>query len=140
MNYASRRQFLPVESSIEEKLLWLQVYATQRKAGRDLGSMEMLLTVEQAAQRLNLHPVTVREHLSRGQLRGVKRGRVWRIPESALTEAASVESRKPDPATKSPLALALALVRQRDAAGTVAVRTDGDAASDVRANREAHTP
>lgn len=105
-----------------------------------LSLMEMLLTVEQAAQRLNLHPVTVREHLSRGQLRGVKRGRVWRIPESALFEAAPVESRKPAPVTKSPLALALALVRQRDAAGTVAVRTDGDAASDVRANREARTP
>lgn len=49
--------------------------------------MEMLLTVEQAAQRLQLAPFTIREQLKRGQLRGLKRGKVWRIPESALTES-----------------------------------------------------
>jgi excisionase family DNA binding protein len=48
--------------------------------------MEMLLTVEQAATRLKLHPLTVRVHLRNGLLRGVKRGRQWRVPESALTE------------------------------------------------------
>lgn len=48
--------------------------------------METLLTVEQAAQRLQLAPFTVREHLKKGKLRGIKRGRVWRVPESALTE------------------------------------------------------
>lgn len=48
--------------------------------------MEMLLTVEQAAQRLQLAPFTVREHLKSGKLRGLKRGRVWRVPESALME------------------------------------------------------
>lgn len=48
--------------------------------------MEMLLTVEQAATRLNLHPITVRVHLRNGILRGIKRGRVWRVPESALLE------------------------------------------------------
>jgi excisionase family DNA binding protein len=47
---------------------------------------EMLLTIEQAAERLQLHPDTVRKQLQRGDLRGFKRGRVWRIPESALTE------------------------------------------------------
>lgn len=50
--------------------------------------MEMLLTVEQAAMRLHLRPDTVREHLARGVLRGIKRGRQWRVPESALTESA----------------------------------------------------
>ena len=50
--------------------------------------MEMLLTIEQAAIRLQLHRDTVRKQLKRGQLRGVKRGRVWRVPESALTEIA----------------------------------------------------
>ena len=49
--------------------------------------MEMLLTVEQAATRLQLHPETVRRQLKRGEMRGVKRGRVWRVPESALQEA-----------------------------------------------------
>jgi excisionase family DNA binding protein len=51
--------------------------------------MEMLLTVEQTAERLQLAPFTVREHLKSGKLRGIKRGRVWRVPESALTEEAA---------------------------------------------------
>lgn len=54
--------------------------------------MEMLLTVEQAAARLQLTPYTVREHLKAGKLRGVKRGSVWRIPESALLETAKTET------------------------------------------------
>lgn len=46
----------------------------------------MLLTIEQVADRLQLHRDTVRRQIKRGALRGVKRGRVWRVPESALTE------------------------------------------------------
>jgi excisionase family DNA binding protein len=49
--------------------------------------MEMLLTIEQTATRLQLHPDTVRRQLVRGVLRGVKRGRQWRVPESALIES-----------------------------------------------------
>jgi excisionase family DNA binding protein len=49
---------------------------------------EMLLTIEQAAERLQLNPATVRRQCQRGALRAVKRGRVWRVPESALTETA----------------------------------------------------
>ena len=49
--------------------------------------MELLLTIEQTAQRLQLHPETVRRQLVRGTLRGIKRGRSWRVPESALAEA-----------------------------------------------------
>lgn len=49
--------------------------------------MEMFLTVEQTALRLQLSPLTVRRQLARGALRGVKRGRVWRVPESALNES-----------------------------------------------------
>ena len=48
---------------------------------------EMLLTVEQAAQRLQLTPYTVRAQLRQGKLRGIRRGRVWRIEESALLES-----------------------------------------------------
>ncbi len=51
-----------------------------------LSVMELLLTVEQTAERLQLHPDTIRRQLTRGFLRGVKRGRQWRIPESALSE------------------------------------------------------
>lgn len=60
--------------------------------------MEMLLTLEQAATRLQLHRDTVRRQLKRGQLRGVKRGRVWRVPESALEETAPVAAPKVPPA------------------------------------------
>lgn len=48
---------------------------------------EMFLTVEQAAERMQLHPDTIRRQIRAGQLRSVRRGRVHRIPESALTEA-----------------------------------------------------
>ncbi len=49
--------------------------------------MELLLTVEQAATRLQVDPETIRRRLRRGSLRGVKSGqRLWRVPESALIE------------------------------------------------------
>jgi len=48
---------------------------------------EFYLTVEQAAERLQVHPVTLRRYLQTGVVRGVKRGRLWRIPESATGEA-----------------------------------------------------
>lgn len=47
---------------------------------------ETLLTVEQAAQRLQLHQITVRRQIARGQLRAIRKGRSVRIPESALVE------------------------------------------------------
>ena len=50
--------------------------------------MEMHFTVEQVAERLQLHPETIRRQLNAGVLRGVRRGRQWRVPESALTEPA----------------------------------------------------
>ena len=61
--------------------------------------MEMFLTVEQAAQRLQLTPYTVRKHLQAGKLRGLKRGSVWRIPESALSEP-SPQTELTQPANK----------------------------------------
>ncbi len=51
--------------------------------------MEMLLTVEQAATRLQVGPETIRVRLRRGLLRGVKSGKLWRVPESALIESHS---------------------------------------------------
>lgn len=56
--------------------------------------MEMLLTIEQTAQRLQLHPETVRRYLVRGTLRGIKRGKLWRIPESALLEKTSAPTNR----------------------------------------------
>ncbi len=71
--------------------------------------MELLLTVEQTAHRLQMHPVSVRRLLLRGQIRGIKRGRVWRIPESALTEKSVATD------STSPLSKALKLVEAMEA-------------------------
>lgn len=43
-----------------------------------------LLTPEQAAERLNVSPVTVRKWLRSGKLRGVKVSVLWRVKESDL--------------------------------------------------------
>ncbi len=51
-----------------------------------------LLTTEEAAQRLHLHPETVRRFLREGLLRGVKIGRQHRIEESEV--AAYIERLK----------------------------------------------
>lgn len=57
--------------------------------------MEMLLTVGQTAQRLQLTEKAVRERLKSGRLRGLKSGgRVWRVPESALLEPSPQTSAK----------------------------------------------
>jgi len=56
---------------------------------------ELYLTPEQVAERLQLHPETVRRQLKAGKLRGVRRGRVWRIPETALSESTSERTSAP---------------------------------------------
>lgn len=102
---------------------------------------ENFLTVEQAATRLHVHPITVRRHLRLGMLRGIKRGNLWRVPESALMENATNSS--PAAPEKSPLALALAMVEARDArVGKTVMRQAGinDAATELRQIREARTP
>jgi excisionase family DNA binding protein len=47
---------------------------------------EMLLTVDQAATRLQLHPITIRRQIKRGEIRVIRKGRAVRIPESAIME------------------------------------------------------
>ena len=47
---------------------------------------ENLLTIDQVAERLQIHPASVRRQLRGGLLRGLKRGKLWRVPESALYE------------------------------------------------------
>ncbi len=76
--------------------------------------MEMLLTIEQAAARLQLHPETVRRQIKRGLMRAVKRGRVWRVPESALEEAAPTPATPPTvtPAPATPQADAESIWRE----------------------------
>ena len=107
--------------------------------------MEMLLTVEQAAERLQLAPFTVREQLKRGKLRGIKRGRVWRVPESALFESSPQNEPRGtmERSAESPLARALALVAQLESEMQNAPQRVGgvdDAATEIRAMREERTP
>ena len=49
---------------------------------------ERLLTVDEVATRLNLHPETIRRYLQRGLLKGVKFGNRggWRIKEADLDD------------------------------------------------------
>ncbi len=46
--------------------------------------MAQILTVEQAALKLQVKPHTVREYLKRGMIPGRKLGRSWRIVETEL--------------------------------------------------------
>lgn len=65
---------------------------------------ELLLTVPEAALRLRLSPLTVQRQLRRGVLRGIKRGKAWRVPESALmesSEAVAVAASAPPPVDNS---------------------------------------
>jgi excisionase family DNA binding protein len=43
-----------------------------------------LLSVNEAAARLSMHPETVRDYLRDGSLRGIKTGRLWKIEESEI--------------------------------------------------------
>jgi excisionase family DNA binding protein len=47
---------------------------------------ERLLTPEEAAERLSLSPITVGHMLRRGELPGIKMGRLWRLREADLDD------------------------------------------------------
>ncbi len=114
---------------------------------------ENLLTVEQAAARLQLSTTSVRIHLRGGKLRGVKRGLQWRIPESALFESSqgsggmtnTIEYSKVETngantsngsTVRSPLATALALAAASETATKERGTRMANAASDLEALRE----
>ena len=101
---------------------------------------EQFLTVEQTAARLQVRPITVRRHLRSGLLRGIKRGHLWRIPESALLENPTVNQRA---STQSAYARAFELMAQleNDMRGAPK-RIDGvnDIATEIRKMREEQTP
>lgn len=75
---------------------------------------EMYLTPDQVAARLQLHPETVRRQLKSGVLRGVRRGRVWRVPESALSSTQGATARLPQAAKEQNIARDLALFDELD--------------------------
>jgi excisionase family DNA binding protein len=47
---------------------------------------EPLLTIQQVATKLQVTTKTVRQWLQRNQMRGIKAGKLWRIPASAVDE------------------------------------------------------
>lgn len=49
--------------------------------------VENLLTVEQYANRTQMHPESVRRQIREGRLRAINKGRSYRIPESVLMES-----------------------------------------------------
>jgi excisionase family DNA binding protein len=48
--------------------------------------MEDLLTVEQAAAKLQIAPKTLKDWLRAGRIKGVRLGKLWRIKERDLEE------------------------------------------------------
>lgn len=48
--------------------------------------MKQVLTVDEVADRLSVKPKTVYEMLKKGQLRGVRAGRLWRVPLIAFED------------------------------------------------------
>ena len=65
-----------------------------RREGGDVVTAEKMYSTEQAAAWLEISPLTLTKWLRIGKIRGVKLGRVWRIPESALEELAKDGTRK----------------------------------------------
>lgn len=48
--------------------------------------MEELLTIAQVAKHLQVSVATVRRLIDAGELRGVRVGRLWRVPKAAVGE------------------------------------------------------
>ena len=67
--------------------------------GRKIGGRkteEVLLTIEETAEKLNLVPNTVRVKINRGELKAVKTGQKWLIRQSAIDEyLMACEERQP---------------------------------------------
>jgi excisionase family DNA binding protein len=58
--------------------------------------LDNLLTPEEVADRLSVKVTTVREWLKKGELTGVKLGRVWRVREKDLETFVDSKARKGD--------------------------------------------
>jgi excisionase family DNA binding protein len=80
---AQSLQVLPRDRAEQFTDAFTQLMAEDRPS---MAEPEKLLTPEEAATRLNVSPRAVREWLRQGKLRGVKVGRLLRVPESAIAE------------------------------------------------------
>ena len=65
-----------------------------RCEGGEAVTAEKLYSIEEAAAIMGISPQTLGKWLRAGRIRGVKLGRVWRIPESALDEIAKSGTQK----------------------------------------------
>lgn len=66
---------------------------------------DKLLTTEQVAQLLQVHPFTVLKYIKTGKLQALKLGRVWRIRESDVErflEERSMASKESTPKSPEP--------------------------------------
>lgn len=59
-------------------------------AGTSAKNPDKMYTVKEAAEYLNIHEMTMYFRLRSGEIRGIRTGRLWRIPESSLREATSL--------------------------------------------------
>ena len=59
--------------------------------------MSALLTVDEAAELLNVHKETIRRQIRKGALPAVKIGSVYRISRDDLTPTRTVQPQKPAP-------------------------------------------
>jgi excisionase family DNA binding protein len=60
-------------------------------------AIEKYLSPEEIAEKLGIVPATVREWLRKGELKGLKLGRLWRVKESdlqAFLESKGITSEK----------------------------------------------
>ena len=64
---------------------------------KELLEKKRLLSVEQSAEYLDLHPDTVRRHLKAGTIPYLKVGRVFRISRKALDDLITEEAKLPVP-------------------------------------------
>lgn len=74
--------------------------------GLENETMSSMITVEQAAERLQVKPNTIRTWIKEGRIPGRKIGRVYRIPEQALDKLTS-EAEAPQAQSKRLDALSL---------------------------------
>lgn len=63
-----------------------------------------LLTVDEAATQLRVHPETIRRMIKRGQIAAVKAGTVYRIPEDELAPRRAEPTPRASVVDPSPLA------------------------------------
>ena len=57
----------------------------------------MLLTVQEAAEQLRVHPVSLRRMIRRGDIAAVRVGRLWRVDEESLKPQRVEKPAKPEP-------------------------------------------